>query len=214
MISVSARICALTALLSCSVLLSGTAQAAILHSASGAPVTTKAGVCLTTGFDGGADCVAPTASPLPSPMQETVEAPVTGHEVRRERAIYFDFNKASLTEEAKTHLDHLANHLQMIGEQNQHKHHHPVVTAQDIVIVGFADRVGNAEYNEKLALKRAATVRDYLIAKGVTANKLEVRSLGKSVPSADCSADLPHAALVSCLREDRRVEIEFNDCDQ
>ncbi len=208
MITISAKTLALAAILSFSALMSGSAHAAILHSSSGAPVMTSGGACVTTGFDGGADCMT-AKTEAAAPKQETVDMTPTKKVAREETTVYFDFNKSTLTAEAKHRLDHLAHHLTMAGG---HHHRHHLKAGQNVVIVGFADRVGKAEYNEKLALKRAQTVRDYLVSKGVKADKVEVHSLGKSTPSAQCSAKLPHAKLVSCLREDRRVEIEFNGC--
>jgi OOP family OmpA-OmpF porin len=123
-------------------------------------------------------------------------------EVDHERVVYFGFNKASLTPEAKAHLDHLAKKIKWT---NKRDHNNSTLT-----IVGFADRIGNADYNEKLALKRAQAVQAYLTGKGVTAKKVEVRSLGKTAPKANCPADLARAKLIECLKEDRRVEIEIS----
>ncbi len=111
----------------------------------------------------------------------------------RERVVFFDSNKSGLTKHARRHLAH------MVPELNR---------AKQISVVGYADRMGNAAYNEKLALKRAKNVRDFLVAKGLKVKKVEVRSLGKSAPQAECPANLPRAEMISCLREDRRVEIE------
>jgi OOP family OmpA-OmpF porin len=149
---------------------------------------TAEGNCVLTGTDGGgAGC----------PMGGMGEA--TNDMYDHEKTVYFDFNKSTLTAHAMHHLDHLAMHL--------HKDHGHV---GEITIVGYADRIGNAAYNEKLAMKRAEAVRDYLVSKGVKAKKMEVRSLGKTVPKADCPADMPRAKMIECLHEDRRVEIEFS----
>jgi len=199
MISVSAKTIALAAIISFSALMSGTAQAAILHSTSGEPVMTASGVCVTTGFEGSAGCGVNAAAPA----QETVD--MMPMKMVHHESVYFDFNKSVLTTKAQHRLDHLVKHLRKMGG----RHHHHNVAAQNITIVGFADRLGNAEYNETLALKRAQAVRAYLVAKGIKAEKLEVQSLGKTIPNADCSADLPRAKLIRCLREDRRVEIQF-----
>ncbi len=109
--------------------------------------------------------------------------------------VYFDFNKSGLTKQYKDQLNRLAIDLRSGGEKT-------------ISIVGYADRIGNAAYNEKLALNRAKNVRDYLVSKGVKAKKIEVRSLGDSSSRTSCDADLPRAKMISCLAEDRRVEVE------
>ena len=46
-------------------------------------------------------------------------------------------------------------------------------------IAGTADPRGTNEYNETLGLRRAETVRDYLIAQGVEAARFEVASTGE-----------------------------------
>ena len=200
----STKTIALTTLIALGSVYSGSAHANILRTNAGVPVLTKDGNCVLTGTDGATDCPANTAS-----MVKPVD---------QEKTVYFDFNKSTLTPHAKHRLDHLAWYLrhqagleevQEPKGKHKHHHHHVVAHEENITIVGYADRIGDAGYNEKLALKRAQAVRDYLISKGVKAKHMEVRSLGKTAPRAECSADLPRAKLIHCLREDRRVEIEF-----
>jgi len=112
-----------------------------------------------------------------------------------ENVVFFDFNKSGLTKQYKDQLRHLASNLR-------------AGNGKTISIVGYADRIGNAANNEKLALNRAKNVRDFLVAKGVKAKKIEVRSLGDSSPQTDCPADLSRASMISCLSADRRVEVE------
>ncbi|MGB9152544.1 MAG: OmpA family protein [Alphaproteobacteria bacterium] len=183
--------------------MSTSAHAGILYSTNGTPVLTKDGTCVTTRWEGGESCEAAKAA----------AGEACSHVERdMEKTVYFDFNKSTLTAEAKRHLDHLAAKLGggegKEGKMDKHHHHHEHMSAQTITVVGFADRLGNAAYNEKLALKRAQAVRAYLVSKGIKTKKIEVRSLGKTEPRADCPADLPRAKLINCLREDRRVEIE------
>jgi outer membrane protein OmpA-like peptidoglycan-associated protein len=180
-------------------LMSTSSHAAIVRSSNGMPVTTKDGSCVISNWEGENDCEAAKKmagmeqSPCPTPMKDEWD--------HHEKVVYFDFNKSDLTPRAKHHLDHLA---EKIHAMSKHKNHGPKLT-----IVGYADRIGNAEYNQKLALKRADSVRGYLLSKGVDAKKIEVRSLGKTSPKADCPADLPRDKMIKCLQEDRRVEIEF-----
>jgi OOP family OmpA-OmpF porin len=191
--SLSTKTAALTALIALGSILSNPAHANILRTVDGTPVLTAEGNCVLTGTDVPESCVE-------TAQTEAVKPVVV--EDHHERVVYFDFNKSTLTAKAKHHLDHLARKF------NAHvEHGHNVAS---VTIVGFADRVGQAAYNEKLALKRAQTVQAYLTSKGVKAKKIEVRSLGKTEPKADCPADLPRAKLIDCLKEDRRVEIEFN----
>lgn len=54
-----------------------------------------------------------------------------------------------------------------------------------IVIRGYTDSVGNAEYNKKLSLDRAQAVRIWLVKKGIDALRIKAVGLGESHPIAD-----------------------------
>ncbi len=185
----SSKTALLTVLILAGSLASGSAHANILRTADGVAVRSTDGNCVLTGTDGAGDAGCPNT---------TVAAAVDS-----EKTVYFDYNSSKLTAHAKHHLDHLAHRLRAEAKA-MGKH----AKAPTITIVGYADRMGSASYNEKLALRRARSVRAYLLSKGVHAKKVVVRSLGKTEPKADCSADLPRKELIQCLREDRRVEIE------
>ncbi len=66
------------------------------------------------------------------------------------------------------------------------------------VIEGHADERGTREYNIALGARRAATVRDYLIARGVAANRMRTISYGKERPVATCND-------ISCWSQNRRA---------
>ena len=51
-----------------------------------------------------------------------------------------------------------------------------------IVIEGHGSKDGNEDYNLKLSLKRAESVRDELIKLGVDASRLDVKAMGESQP--------------------------------
>ena len=74
--------------------------------------------------------------------------------------------------------------------------------ADKIKIIGHTDNTGSADYNNKLSLRRAEAVRDYLASLGVDPNKLEVSGAGESKPLADNSTPEGRA-------KNRRVEIEL-----
>ncbi|MGE0332611.1 MAG: OmpA family protein [Ramlibacter sp.] len=84
-------------------------------------------------------------------------------------------------------------------------------TIQSLTVVGYTDRIGGDEYNEKLAMSRAQTVKAYLESLGVKAVNVQVKGLGKreSLTAAACSdKQLGREELVQCLQADRRVMIE------
>lgn len=112
-----------------------------------------------------------------------------------DHVVYFNFDKSGLTKQAKNQLRHLAKKIRNSADKT-------------VSIAGYADRMGNVTYNEKLALRRAKAVHDYLIAAGLKAKKVEVRSFGKSDPKSNCAEGLSREETISCLAVDRRVEID------
>jgi peptidoglycan-associated lipoprotein len=65
------------------------------------------------------------------------------------------------------------------------------------LIEGHADEQGTREYNLALGARRAAAVRDYLVSRGVAANRLNTISYGKERPLEICSDE-------SCYSQNRR----------
>lgn len=83
--------------------------------------------------------------------------------------IFYDFDKATLRPESETALDEIA---QMLREN-------PNVT---IELGAHTDRKGSDEYNIKLSERRAQSVIDYLTEAGISADRLEPKGYGESVP--------------------------------
>ncbi len=83
--------------------------------------------------------------------------------------VFFDFDKYDLKPEAQATLDLQAKWLMR----------YPSVT---VTIEGHCDERGTREYNLALGQRRASAVRDYLVAFGVSAERVEVISFGKERP--------------------------------
>ncbi len=103
----------------------------------------------------------------------------------------FDFDKATLKATAVTALDDLVAKLKSATVLNS------------VRILGYTDGVGGNAYNEKLSLRRAETVRNYLTEHGVPADKITVQGKGKSDPIADNKTEAGRA-------KNRRVEVEVD----
>ena len=83
-------------------------------------------------------------------------------------------------------------------------------TYEVILAIGHTDRIGSAAYNQKLSLRRAEAVKQYLVSKGIAANRVYAEGKGKSQPvtkPGDCNSKKGEA-LVGCLQPDRRVDVE------
>ncbi len=77
----------------------------------------------------------------------------------------------------------------------------------NVVITGHADRLGSDKYNQNLSERRATAVKDYLVSKGVAANRLNAVGKGESNPVVECH-DKNRATLIKCLEPNRRVDVE------
>jgi len=109
----------------------------------------------------------------------------------------FDFNKAVLRPEGKAKLDELVSKAQAIK-------------LEVILAVGHTDRIGGDAYNQKLSEKRAAAVKEYLVSKGIEANRVYTEGKGEKQPVTGnkCKGEKKSKALIDCLQPDRRVDIE------
>lgn len=117
---------------------------------------------------------------------------------QEERTVYFNFDRSVLSPGSKERLNTLASVL----KANQ--------SVKEARVVGFADRIGSTEYNEKLSQRRAEVVRDYLIANGYTnARVTETRWVGESESSTDCPVKEARDQMIKCLHDDRKVEVEI-----
>lgn len=82
------------------------------------------------------------------------------------------------------------------------------VSIQHIELVGHTDRLGQAQYNYNLGMKRAKTVYDYLHSRGIPTTIMSYKSAGENQPVTDgCTNVSPRANLIQCLQPDRRVSI-------
>ncbi|MDY0012825.1 MAG: OmpA family protein [Rhodocyclaceae bacterium] len=135
---------------------------------------------------------APAAATGPKPSAEKIKLAADA---------LFDFDKATLRPEGKAKLDDLASKA---GQ----------VKLEVILAVGHTDRIGSDAYNQKLSDKRAAAVKQYLLSKGIEANRVYTEGKGEKQPvTGDKCKGLgketgKNKKLVECLQPDRRVEIE------
>ena len=113
--------------------------------------------------------------------------------------VLFNFNKATLKPEGQQALDQMYSQLSNLDPKDG-----------SVVVLGFTDRIGSDAYNQGLSEKRAQSVVDYLISKGIPSDKISARGMGESNPVTGNTCDNVKArpALIDCLAPDRRVEIE------
>jgi len=127
---------------------------------------------------------------------QKIEEAIPGAEVERvgegiqlvlgENSVNFETSKSTLTAKAKANLDKLISVFKEYSET-------------DIKIYGYTDSTGSEDFNLKLSEKRAASVKDYLVAKGINASRFETKGMGIADPIADNST-------IEGRSKNRRVE--------
>ena len=136
--------------------------------------------------------VATPAAPVVAPVATAPAAPalpaVTVEKVTFAADAFFDTNKAVLKPEAKAKLDDLASKIKAI-------------TLEVIIAVGHTDSDASDAYNQKLSVKRAESVKAYLVSKGIEANRVYTEGKGEKQPVADNKTKEGKA-------KNRRTEIE------
>ncbi len=81
-------------------------------------------------------------------------------------------------------------------------------TISSIDVIGNTDRLGMKEYNYKLGLRRANTIKEYLIEHDVL-SKINTSSNGASNPVVECQIEKDEQ-LKKCLQPNRRVNINIH----
>jgi outer membrane protein OmpA-like peptidoglycan-associated protein len=85
--------------------------------------------------------------------------------------VLFQFDEAELAPGATSAMDQIARFLEENPDRN-------------IAIEGHTDSSGAAAYNRELSRERANAVRQALIDRGVSSNRIEIRALGEEFPVA------------------------------
>lgn len=106
--------------------------------------------------------------------------------------VTFAFGKANLKPQAKATLDGIYGEIAQINNAN-------------VAVAGYTDRIGKDAPNVKLSQRRADSVANYLVAKGVPAQNISAVGHGKANPvtGSTCDAVKGRKALIACLAPDR-----------
>ncbi len=126
-----------------------------------------------------------TGTPLPERREGTS---FFGSNVQRGQfpPIYFDYDSQSIRSSEAGKIQEIANSMKG--------------SSSEIIIAGFTDERGTAEYNRGLGDRRAGAVRESLISQGVEGNRIQTVSFGLEMP-----ADSGHNE--SAWAKNRRAEI-------
>ena len=128
----------------------------------------------------------PPPAPAPAPKPEKVTVASTAN---------FDFDRYVIRPDARSKLDDLVGTLRNVN-------------LEVVIAVGHADRLGSDAYNMKLSVRRADSVKAYLVSKGIAASRVYTEGKGERQPIKDCKGSGKSKELIACLEPNRRVETE------
>ena len=138
----------------------------------------------------------PPQQPAPAePMQQQ------HHHYTLSADVLFAFDRSSeqaLQPRGREELTELAAQLRNFEQLNS------------ITVIGHTDYLGSDAYNQNLSQQRAETVRRYLAAQGLPADKIREVGMGESQPVTQCDNHGGRSQLIACLQPNRRVEIQVD----
>jgi OmpA-OmpF porin, OOP family len=114
---------------------------------------------------------APKPQPKPEAKPEAKPKPVA-EKVTFAADVLFDFDKAVIKPEGKSKLDDLANKVRGIN-------------LEVVIAIGHADSIGSDAYNQRLSVRRAESVKAYMVSKGVEPNRVYTEGKGEKQPVAN-----------------------------
>jgi len=129
--------------------------------------------------------LASAPAPEPPPVASAPPSACNGRLVLR--GVQFELDRAQLRPESRPVLDFAAEVLRDCPNRN-------------VVVEGHTCSLGSDAYNLQLSSRRAATVRAYLIDKGVAGDRLVTRGVGEAAPVASNDTEGGRA-------QNRRVEL-------
>jgi outer membrane protein OmpA-like peptidoglycan-associated protein len=142
-----------------------------------------------------ADEPAQKAVPVPPKPQPATPRSVS---VNFETEPLFSFDRYAIRADQKTKLDEL---IASLGGAE----------IESITVIGHTDRIGTTAYNQRLSERRAESVKNYLVNKGIPADRIHTEGRGKSEPvSGDACNKTRGKKLISCLQPDRRVDVSVS----
>ena len=126
----------------------------------------------------------PPAAPKPAPEKPKPVA----EKITFAADVLFDFDKSVIKPEGRSKLDDLAGKAKGVN-------------LEVVIAIGHADSIGSDAYNQRLSVRRAESVKAYLVSKGIEANRIYTEGKGEKQPVADNKTREGRA-------KNRRVEIE------
>ena len=131
----------------------------------------------------------PAPAPAPAPLAKPAAKPKpVAEKITFAADVLFDFDKATLKPEGKVKMDELASKVKDIN-------------LEVVIAIGHTDSIGADEYNQRLSVRRAESVKAYMVSRGIEPNRVYTEGKGEKQPIAS-------NATRDGRQKNRRVEIE------
>ena len=178
-----------------------------LTDSQGLPVRDSQGACVQTSGIDHPDCVAkkvepakpaapvvPVAPVVPTPPPAPPAPASVKQSITIQAEALFDFDKSVLKPAGKKSIDDAVAKMQKVD-------------VEVVIATGHTDSIGTDAYNQKLSERRAKTVKEYMVSKGIAAAKITTLGKGETQPVATNKTKEGRA-------KNRRVDIEFKGVSQ
>ena len=143
---------------------------------------------LGNGTSGGPDIIDHRST---NPRRDALAAQILAGNIPPEAiltTVFFDFDKYTVSANERAKIDAVAGR----------------VKATDVIIAGYTDHFGTAEYNLGLSDRRAQSVREYLVKSGANEARSEIMALGSQ------QADKNAAGRQSGAKDRKAVIVDVN----
>ena len=130
----------------------------------------------------------PPPPPAPAPKPAPAKPKPVAEKVTLAADVLFDFDKAAVRPDGKNKLDDLSQKIRSVN-------------LEVVIAIGHTCSIGTDAYNQKLSVRRAESVKAYLVSKGVEPNRIYTEGKGEKQPVASNTTKEGRT-------KNRRVEIE------
>ena len=182
----------------------------VLTDSQGLPVRDGSGACVQTSGILHPDCGAKKAEPAKPAAPAAPAAPATPaaptapaaaaapssvkQAITIQAEALFDFDKSVLKPPGKQSIDDAVAKMRNVD-------------VEMVIATGHTDSIGTDAYNQKLSERRATSVKEYMVSKGIPAAKITILGKGETQPVATNKTKEGRA-------KNRRVDIEFKGVTQ
>ncbi|XID74977.1 outer membrane protein assembly factor BamE [Alkanindiges sp. WGS2144] len=137
---------------------------------------------------------AQAVSAVPAVQIVTAEQPATNTMTSKD--FIFRFNRSSLADITSGSVEQLVADI-----------HSNFKDIKQVSVIGYADKIGQADANASLSLARATTIANALISHGIAEQLIHTGGQGATSEFVECTGSSVNPQLIDCLKQNRRVVV-------